>query len=493
MVDSYGAVTWWGFSPVLDLQLVTEDVISSLGNSSLQRVASCEDEMNILLVGAGDIRHVLWTTARAHRHKPKKLNIFVLESCLELYARDILLLAVALESPKRMGLQEKTELFLELYGNILVRQQTCEYIEKMALDFIKMVTDSDYLENKLPMLDLSQLKFKERDFLEGIFKFWKNPDRNVFDVSRCWDMRLRQHLGVRYDSRKNVFDWDYHMGLVKRGAEIIHTHEYKNWRNTGIAFQIREGTYNEPNKTMASGLLIEHGGEKHARRGYWGDILVSPYVAIGMECEEKSFFKKQNGKFTRGSEHIAEFNVLSTFHELAFQQLYVLPEVEKSGTAEINSGVKIEEITEEMEEAAEPQCSEETLHPEIESTDEEYEALPLNNVKVTFLPLNSLPDLGKKSKYQKRFDTVYFSNSMVHLLKPDMEQTFSDQATVILETAKFMLGLKDEQVDQYVEKVSGLARAAQCTRVNDVFEEDRTEKDWKEAFLFFKYNRHTQH
>ena len=39
-------------------------------------------------------------------------------------------------------------------------------------------------------------------------------------------------------------------------------------------------------------------GEKHARRGYWGDILVSPYIALGIECEEESFFKKNNKQFT---------------------------------------------------------------------------------------------------------------------------------------------------------------------------------------------------
>jgi hypothetical protein len=34
---------------------------------------------------------------------------------------------------------EKTELFLELFGNSLVRKQTAEYVEKMASEFIKLV------------------------------------------------------------------------------------------------------------------------------------------------------------------------------------------------------------------------------------------------------------------------------------------------------------------------------------------------------------------
>jgi dynein assembly factor 3 len=51
-----------------------------------------------------------------------------------------------------------------------------------------MVTDFDYLGEKLPFVDMSQLKFKERDMLEAIFKFWRNPNRekDVFDIEKAW-------------------------------------------------------------------------------------------------------------------------------------------------------------------------------------------------------------------------------------------------------------------------------------------------------------------
>ena len=29
------------------------------------------------------------------------------------------------------------------------------------------------------------------------------------------DLHLRQHLGTRYDTRRGVFDWDYHMKLTE--------------------------------------------------------------------------------------------------------------------------------------------------------------------------------------------------------------------------------------------------------------------------------------
>ena len=45
------------------------------------------------------------------------------------------------------------------------------------------MTDEDCLRDILPMVDLSQLKFKERDFMEGIFKFWADDkNKETFQV-----------------------------------------------------------------------------------------------------------------------------------------------------------------------------------------------------------------------------------------------------------------------------------------------------------------------
>lgn len=118
-------------------------------------------------------------------------------------------------------------------------------------------------------------------------------------------------------------------------AEIIHKHEYKTWRSTGIAFEPREATYDVPNKTLASGVVVNQvsaqikqsaachwdliakkwwwlklkkvpnkcvylqGGEKVSRRGYWGDIVASPFLAFGIQSEDKLFFKKSNNMYTK--------------------------------------------------------------------------------------------------------------------------------------------------------------------------------------------------
>ena len=40
-------------------------------------------------------------------------------------------------------------------------------------------------------------------------------------------------------------------------AEIINCRVYSTWRRSGIAFEIRDGTYNVPNFTLASGMVFK--------------------------------------------------------------------------------------------------------------------------------------------------------------------------------------------------------------------------------------------
>ena len=472
-MDAFGSITWWGFSPALDLQ--DTDLNLAVSKLKLETTNPNDDVCNILLVGAGDCRHILKTIARSHRHRCRKLHFYILENSMELYARHMLFLALISEQQKRMGLQEKTELFLELFGNSLIRDQSSQYVEKMSNMFIKMVTDFDYLEKKLPMLDLSLLKFKERDFLEAILKFWRNPDRKVFDILKSWDLRLRKHLGVRYDAIPNVFDWDYGMKLCDKGASIIHHQQYKQWRHKGVAFEIREGTYDVPNKTLASGMVFKQDGDRIARRGYWGDIMVSPYISFGIECEEKSFFKKSNNMHTQTAQDVAEYNIMSLFHELAHRTKYQLPN-ESNETP--TKGATLTEITEEDEVETPGDSDGADL---VNPLDQEYEPMDLDYLKVSFLPLNSSGDLGKKTKYQKLFNFAYFSNSMVHLLDEPLADTFADAAPVIVENSKFMLELGDEQHQQYLDKIVSIAESVGC-QVADT-------PDIHNSFSEFAFNR----
>ncbi|XP_017918585.1 PREDICTED: dynein assembly factor 3, axonemal isoform X4 [Capra hircus] len=104
-------------------------------------------------------------------------------------------------------------------------------------------------------------QFRERDALEAVFRFWAGGEKGpeAFPMSRLWDSRLRQYLGSRYDARHGVSDWDLHMKLHDRGARVIHTREFRRWRDTGVAFELRDSSaYHVPNRTLASGRLLSH-------------------------------------------------------------------------------------------------------------------------------------------------------------------------------------------------------------------------------------------
>ena len=69
----------------------------------------------------------------------------------------------------------------------------------------------------------------------------------------------------------------------------------------GIAYPVREATYPAPNRTLvgyARGTTKEFKdrdcadkGRTIDSRGYWGDIINSPYHCFGTAAEEPSLFK----------------------------------------------------------------------------------------------------------------------------------------------------------------------------------------------------------
>ncbi len=79
----------WGFSAALD-------IVAAL-TKCCDAPASPTDQINILLVNPGDIRHILCTASRLRRHFPSSINrpkirFYLLESTFEIVARDLMLL-----------------------------------------------------------------------------------------------------------------------------------------------------------------------------------------------------------------------------------------------------------------------------------------------------------------------------------------------------------------------------------------------------------------
>ncbi|KAK2820304.1 hypothetical protein Q5P01_023263 [Channa striata] len=423
--EGAGCVTWWGFGPARDL----------LASGPVRR----EGDVNVLLVGSGDPRHILKTVASLQ--KEERLHVWVIENCMEVVARQLLLLYLALIPQENMGLNEKTELFLELFGNSEIRSQTEETLRHAALQLSLSVTDTlETVTN--PCLNTTLLKFKERDELARIFKFWRQPQSASPSecsapilMSRAWDYRVRQHLGTRYDSKTGCFDWDLSMKLHEKGCGIINKQQYMRWRERGLAFEMREGVYQINNPTLLSSRVLSQRGNKVAVRGYWGDIVSSPYLSFGIETDDKSLLKTQNGQHVKTAQDVSLANVQAFFQSLSSRR--GCPTTSQSEA-----------------EAAEP--SPQTDQKSVSIND----LMRLNGVSVTFLPLDSLHRLPQKQKYCNFFDTIYLSVSCAHHLSPTMRQIAAPDAVLVVELAKYILDLNKEQEAGFAERVASIAAEA---------------------------------
>jgi dynein assembly factor 3 len=135
-----------------------------------------------------------------------------------------------------------------------------------------------------------------------------------FDIEKLRDQKLRYLFKERYDFRANLIDWDYNAHVIPV-APIVHFYYYKEWRLNGLAFEQRFSTYAQPNRTLAS---YAEGKRKDSRttclvRGYWGDIVISPYISFGVRCDypqKDLLFKKANYKYIGHCVEISIYNMM---------------------------------------------------------------------------------------------------------------------------------------------------------------------------------------
>nr|XP_045748187.1 dynein axonemal assembly factor 3 [Mirounga angustirostris] len=425
----FGSVSWWGLSPALDLQAESPPV-DSRGDTEPRT-----PELDVLLLGSVDGRHLLRTLARAALWPSKRLHFFVLENNLEAVARHMLIFSLALEEPEKMGLQERSETFLEVWGNALLRPQVAAFVRAQAKRLAHLVPEPDRLAEQLPWLSLDALKFRERDALEAVFRFWAGGEKGpeAFPMSRLWDSRLRHYLGSRYDARRGVSDWDLHMKLHDRGARVIHTREFRRWRDTGVAFELRDSSaYHVPNRTLASGRLLSHHGERVAARGYWGDIATGPFVAFGIEADDDSLLRTSNGQPVKTAGEITQHNVTELFREVAAW-----------GRPRNTLG------------------NPKQVHRDGDGSPEPAPAPEFFNVH--FLPLGSAQTLHHRTCYKERFQLLYVACGMVHLLSPDLGACVAPGGRLVVELARYLVDLRQEQLQGFATRVGELAQAAGFT------------------------------
>lgn len=180
--------------------------------------------------------------------KFSSVEVYFHETSKELICRALLLLHVLHE--QNLNFDERVELFLDLYANALIKEKSAKYLSSVVSDLLNLIHDEPKTVTVLRQLvEFKHMKGEERDDLSEIVQSW-----NItvpFEMEKLRDQRLRYLYKDRYDYRANLIDWDYNM-MIQEYAPVVHFYHYREWRQTGLAFENRYSTYVHPNRTLSS-------------------------------------------------------------------------------------------------------------------------------------------------------------------------------------------------------------------------------------------------
>ncbi|XP_077285886.1 dynein axonemal assembly factor 3 [Arctopsyche grandis] len=435
---------YWGLTTALDLQ-----------EEYTKYVDIDKSELNIILIGGCDGRHVLKTIAQMYRHKCTRINFHIIEGCLELIARQLMLLSIALENPRQLGLLEKTRLYLEIYGNTLIRQSTSKYMIFKSKEIIKMITDLDYMAKMLPNVSFEGIKYRERDYIEMLLQFWRKGNTNQFNICELWDKRIRAALGTRYDAKFGVFDWDYNMRFKDIGGAVVSLQEFKHFRNTGVAFTWLEVEVCRPNYTLAAGVL--KCGDEFCHRGYIGDIITGPYIAFGLDCIDKYMMQVSNRVHVKRSTDISERNIMRMMYEVQSRKSFD-PDIFKIENHNLGLVTTAQLDTKMSEEIDGGLVSEYDLN--------NSPSINIEGVTVSFHSPSALNNFTCKEEFRGRFDVLYVSQNFVDKVDSCLMNVMSNDGVLIIESRKFIINMKKDDIKLFESKIEVIEQNYNCMRVN---------------------------
>lgn len=432
---------FWGFSDALDLYGEYIEIVSP---SDLPKT------LNILLIGSSDPRHIIKSIAKSFHHDAT-INFYVIEGCPALIARHMLLTIVSLEPSESMSLQGKTQLFMDLFGNTLLRASSAGYLSSKANHLINFITESN--EQMLPIFNVSQLKYLERDMLVKIFSFWREKDGNRFDIDAHWKRRLVQLLGQRYDTRTGAFDWDLQMRLKENGASQICSQEYRHWRETGVAFTFPEFRQSHPNKTLA---LETSNRNDRMYGGYAGDIEIGPFCTFGLKCADERMLRSNYGQNEFRATDITERNLFELFYEIEHRQPYPADEynVHKLGSTIVDMGKAFKYTPNASNDMELKQFNKKLLNVD-------------GRINVVYLSINDAEAILDGTKTTQNYDLVFVGRKYFPLLQANFASLLAKpMAAVLFETAQPSVERRPETT-AFLMKIRQLAKESNLNAVSN--------------------------
>lgn len=403
--------------------------------------------------------------------------------------------------------RQRAALFLEIFGNAKVQERTSRYIEEIGRDLRSLVTNERGRMEGL--IDFSMLKYRDRDDLENAFKSYSKA--NPFDTETLRDHRLRGYYAERYDSRLPLADWDWH-AAIKPFASIIHVRQFKDWRLNGIAYEFGDQAYTDPNRTMMSyteGFLKtgKDKGLKKEVKGFWADIVSSPYFSFGIDCEVPNKFAEglfeiyNKGTGTEQHRHntaeVAVYSLISMLFELETGRQYKMTR-EHDIYSGLGSATEIEAEEEprvvELPDIPFPAAhtSSETLSSasalKVSAPNPPAQELVLPNFQV--LPMLGLPSSLKVSSKLPagHFDAIFVSSRGAQWISsPEANALLKPGGLVAVETAKFLVPLNGAQKTEFNRKVDEYASGHGWSKAAEgpVFRRRRDENDPSDDVTFF--------
>ena len=349
ILNSIGFVNFWGVTPFINLVETEEELIKNI---------SIKDPVNILISNTNDLRHIIFTVYKLFvsqkengaKHRP--INFYIHEDHLEILCRDLLFLHLITDRNK--SIIERVEMLMELYGNTLLPSRTIDYINivyKLLISFICQDKKSNPVYKSL--VDLSCLTHKQIDSMQEIFSSYDS--KYPYDIEKYRNDRVRYCMKDRYDYRKNLYDWDYNMN-IQNFAPIIRLRYYIYWRENGIAFVMRINQYKFPNRTLACYIegKKKEGHDSCMVRGFWGDIVNSPYIGYGLELETRDeityFYANNKIDYLRDSQDVTEYNLVKFLLRMDHNEVYDFMKREKEKERLRKERIKKEEEEKEKEE-----------------------------------------------------------------------------------------------------------------------------------------------